>query len=87
MLRDVLPKTLVLLYPPGFKADGDTEAFLPKVLHTRPSASSLESYMHRPGELPRAVFRSAYDALTDILIEVDIVANEGEVKRIYFEEN
>ena len=51
-----------------------------------PSAAALLNYVKEPGKLPVAVFSSEYDALNEIVIETEIIGNEGLVKRVWFRE-
>lgn len=83
-----MPKTLFLEYPENFGVVIDGQpAFLPKVLHTRPSASTCLLATYDEGRLSRAVFSSAYDALTDIVLEMDVMGDVGLVKSVSFEES
>lgn len=82
----MIPKTLILRYPEHFEVVAPG-SFLPKLLHTRPSAATLVSYKREPGKLPVAVISSAYDALNDIVVEAEIVGNEALVLDVKFKES
>ena len=82
----MIPKTLILRYPENFKTENAPDAFLPRLLHTRPSAATLLSYNKEPGHLPTVVFSSPYDAVEDIVIEAELIGNEALVKRVWLKE-
>lgn len=83
----MIPKSIYLEYPTNFQPEGDPNAFLPRVVHTRPSATKKVSYKPTAVDTATVMLRSEYDVLNDIVLEMHVVGNVGFVKRVYFVES
>lgn len=86
MLTINVPRTIRLSYDQAITPIMDRSLTLPKVIHTRKSASQIVSVVMRGEVVSRATIRSEYDALNDLVLSVELNGDQGRVLEAHFAE-